>query len=86
MIDLVAGLLAGIAAHQTDHIVKDWPSQWEMLSRYVIGGLTVIMSFVLIMSHLNRATLRDSLLALCGAFASVGVGVAVGRWFDGAIK
>ncbi len=82
MIDLIAATLFGLAAHQADRVVRDWPTQWEMLGRYIIGGLTVILSFSMILARLNRSALRDGLLAICGAFGAVGVGVALARWFD----
>jgi hypothetical protein len=86
MIELLAGGLFGVAAHQTDRIVKHWPAKWELLGRYVIGGLTVILSFALILSKLNRAALKDGMLSVCGAFGSVGVGVAFAMLFDEVIK
>jgi hypothetical protein len=82
VLELFAGLLSGIAAHQTDHIFVNWPVRWDYLSRYVVGGLTVIFTFAMILSRLNRSALRDGLLSLCGAFGSVGVGVASAMVFD----
>jgi len=86
MIEILSGVLFGVAAHQTDTIVKHWPQRWELLGRYVIGGLTVIMSFALILSRINRGALRDGLLAISGAFGGVGVGVAFGMFFDEVTK
>ena len=86
MLELFAGALFGVAAHQTDRIVRGWPVQWEYLTRYIIGGLTVVLAFALMLSRLNRGALRDGLLAECGAFASVGLGVAVARLYDEVIK
>jgi hypothetical protein len=82
VVELLAGLFAGIAAHQTDRIFIGWPVRWDYLSRYVVGGLTVIFSFALIFHRLNRAAFRDGLLSICGAFGSVGVGVAGAMWLD----
>ncbi len=86
MIELFAAVLFGVAAHQTETIVKPWPSRWELLGRYVIGGLTVILAFALIMARLNRAALRDGLLSLCGGFGGVGFGVGLAMLIDEVIK
>lgn len=86
MTEFIIGIAAGIAAHQSDKIVSHWPLQWEMIGRYIAGGLTVILVFVLMAGRLNRAALRDSTLALAGAFGSVGLGVSLARLFDEKVK
>lgn len=82
MIEFILGVVAGIAAHQTDRVVARWPQQWEMLGRYIAGGLTVVMIFAMMAGRLNKPAQRDGLLALSGAFASVGLGVSLARLFD----
>lgn len=86
MIEFVGGVLAGIAAHQTDRIFVGWPKHWEYITRYVIGVLTGIFIFTVMMIKLNRLALRDGLLAITGAFGSVGLGVAVARLYDESVK
>lgn len=86
MIEFVFGILAGIAAHQTDRIFVDWPRHWEYITRYIVGVLAGMLVFVLMLSRLNRSALRDGLLSIAGAFGSVGLGVALGRLYDEAAK
>ena len=86
MIELIAGVLFGIAAHQTDRIVKDWPTHWEYLTRYIIGYITCGLSFALIVRKLFPHLLKDSLFAFGGAGFSVGLGVALARIYDEKIK
>jgi hypothetical protein len=79
MIEIVFGVIAGFAAHQTDRLIKPtWAIYFDRLSRYSIGGLTVILVYGLILARLNRAALRDGMLAIGAAFVSVAVGVAGG--------
>lgn len=86
MTEFLAGVLAGIAAHQTDRIFVDWPVHWEYITRYIVGVLAGMLVFVLMLSRLNRGALRDGMLSIAGAFGSVGLGVAVGRLYDEATK
>jgi hypothetical protein len=86
MIELMSGVLFGIAAHQTDRIVKNWPHQWEYLSRYGIGYLTCGFTFVLIIKKLNPGIIKDAILAFGGAGFSTGLGVLIARLYDEYIK
>jgi uncharacterized BrkB/YihY/UPF0761 family membrane protein len=86
MIDALCAFVAflmGLAAHQTDRIVVHFPSDWELLSRYVIGTLTVFVAFVMLFRRLSpRHQVRDAVAAYSIAAAMVGCGVAAGRWID----
>lgn len=86
MIEVISGILFGISAHQTDRIVKNWPSQWEYLSRYGIGYVTCGLTFVLILRKLNPSALKDGLLAFSGAGFATGLGVVIARLYDELIK
>jgi fluoride ion exporter CrcB/FEX len=78
-----AAFLMGFAAHQTDRIVVMFPRDWELLSRYIIGTLTIFAAFVLLFRRLSpRHQVRDAVAAYSIAAAMVGCGVAAGRWLD----
>jgi hypothetical protein len=85
MIDALMAVFAftlGFGAHQTDQIVKMFPQDWELLSRYIIGTLTIFVAFVALLRRLNRFAVRDAVAAYSVAAAMVGCGVAAGRWID----
>ncbi len=82
MIEFTLGILAGFAAHQTDRVVRDFRGGWEYIARYIIGGLAVMLVYVLMLSRLNRGAMRDGLLSIGGAFGAVGLGVSVARLYD----
>lgn len=82
MIEFASAILIGIAAHQTDKVIKDFRGGWEYIARYIVGGLAVIMVYALMLSRLNRAAMRDGILAIVGAFGGVGIGVSVARLYD----
>ena len=85
MIDVliaVVGFVAGLLAHQTDRVVKTFPPDWELLSRYGIGYLTTASVFALMIRRLNKFALRDGLLCYLLAGFTVGLGVVTGRLID----
>lgn len=82
MIEMFIGALSGIAAHQSDRFVKQFPADWREMTRYTIGTLTIYVLFLLTLGRLNRAALRDGALAYLISALSVGVGVACARLLD----
>jgi len=82
MIEFTAAILIGFAAHQSDRVLRDFRGGWEYIARYIVGGLAVIMVFVLMLSRLNRSAMRDGLLSIVGAFSGVGLGVSLARLYD----
>jgi len=82
MIEILSGILFGVAAHQTDRVVKVWPTNWEYISRYIIGYLTCGFTFTLILKKINPHGIKDGLLAFGGAGMSVGIGVVLARIYD----
>ena len=86
MIEFISGILFGISAHQTDRIVKNWPPQWEYLSRYGIGYLTCGLTFAIIIKKLHPEWLKDSIFAYGSAGFATGLGVLLARLYDEVIK
>lgn len=81
MIEFVVAVLGGFAAHQADRVVVNFPREWEYITRYIVGGLTVILFFALFLVRLNRSAWRDGMLAIIGAFGGVGLGVSLARLY-----
>lgn len=86
MIDFIAAILGGAAANQLDESLKRFDRGWELIARYIIGVLTAELFFAMMLNRLNKASMRDSLLAYNGAFAGVGIGVVVARIFKDLTK
>lgn len=82
MIEFTVGALSGIAAHQTDRFVRQFPADWREITRYTIGTLTMLVVFMLTLGRLNRSAVRDGLLAYLVSAIGVGVGVAGARLLD----
>lgn len=82
MIEFLVAVLGGIAAHQADRVVEKFPHEWEYITRYIIGGLTVILFFALFLARLNRSAWRDGMLAIVGSFGGVGLGVSLARLYS----
>ena len=82
MIEFTASILVGLAAHQSDKVLRDFRGGWDYISRYIVGVLAILLCYALMLSRLNRAAMRDGLLAFGGASAGVGVGVALARLWD----
>ncbi len=85
MIGLIAGVAAGLVAHQTDHIFKrleagETPPSWLLLSRYGIGYLTALSIHTLMAGEQNSR--RDVGLLGLAAGVVVGLGVAAGHLLD----
>ena len=74
--------LGGLAAHQTDRLVREFPPDWELLSRYIIGVLTIFGFFVAFMRRLRVGAVRDGVVSFAMSAWFVGLGVAAGRWWD----
>lgn len=88
----MAGVLAGVVSHQTDHIITALEAQnengatWYRLSRYGIG-YTVAMLVLWIMVGAERKLGRDDVVAtgfLAGV--STGIGVIIGYVLDAMLK
>ena len=82
MLDLVVGFLCGMAAHQADRFVKQFPSDWRELTRYTIGTLTVLIAFLFTLSRTKDRSERGITAALLIADTGVGAGVAAARLLD----
>ena len=82
MIEILAGVLSGVAAHQTERIVKTWPTNWDHISRYIIGYLTCGVTFTMILKKINPSALKDGLLAFGGAGMAVGIGTVLAKIYD----
>jgi hypothetical protein len=74
--------VGGYGAHQTDHLVREFPPDWELLSRYIIGVVTMFVFFVAFLRQLRPQATRDGALSFAMSAWFVGLGVAVGRWVD----
>lgn len=74
--------LGGLAAHQTDRLVSQFPHDWELLSRYIIGTLTIMAFTFALIRKFNRYAVRDFVAAYTVSSMAVGLGVGVGRWLD----
>jgi hypothetical protein len=86
-----ATVLMGFAAHQTDRIVVMFPQDWELLSRYIIGTLTIFAAFVTLLrrivyrsfpANIARHVMVIAIACYSIAASMVGCGVAIGRWLD----
>lgn len=85
MIETLIAVLAffgGLAAHQTDALVREFPRGWELLSRYIIGTLTIDLFTIAMLRKLNRFAIRDFVVSSTVINMAVGLGVALGRWLD----
>lgn len=81
--EMVVGVIIGIAAHQTDRLIKPgWPIYFDRLSRYSIGYPACILATLLILARINPAARRDCGTAMVIGGVAVGAGVAAGMIFD----
>lgn len=82
----VLAFFGGLAAHRTDKLVQQFPRDWELLSRYIIGTLTIMAFTFAMIRKLNRFAVRDFVAAYTVSSMAVGLGVGVGRWLDDQIE
>lgn len=89
MLYLVLGMMVGLAGHQADILLRRWENlgtarAWLNLARSGIG-IVITMPVYLLFRHGDerdrRATIQDMGTYLL-AFASVGLGTALGYLFD----
>lgn len=80
MIELIAAIFGGAAANQLDHpvsLIRD--AGWELIARYIIGELTIMIFFALMLRKLHPDALKDGMLSIAGSSAGVGLGVVGAR-------
>ena len=65
MIEFTASILVGLAAHQSDKVLRDFRGGWDYISRYIVGVLAILLCYALMLSRLNRAAMRDAKRAEC---------------------
>lgn len=89
MLYLVIGMLAGLAGHQTDILLRRWENlgtarAWLNLARSGIG-IVIALPVYLLFRHGDdrdrRAVIQDCGMYLL-TFTSVGLGTALGYLFD----
>lgn len=80
---MIAGLVAGLLAHQTDRAVSGLDADVQLIARYTIGTLTII---AVAAGWVPKADRGRVVLAMLRAAVGVGLGVAIGRAVDRLIK
>lgn len=82
MIDLLFAFVLGIVAHQARRFTDQFVEPFGDFSRYTVGVLAIVISFVVTMRRLNAQSQRDSLLALLCAAVGIGAGTVTGHFID----
>ena len=82
MIEALIAVLAffgGMAAHQTEPLLLQFPRRWELLSRYIVGVLVVDLFTLAMIRKMNPRAVRDFVAASTVINMAVGLGVGVGH-------
>lgn len=82
MLEGLLGIPLGIAAHQSNRIIKGFFGNWNLVARYIVGYLTCGIVFFMIINRIRSEMTKDAIIAYFSAGASVGIGVMAGMLLD----
>lgn len=86
MIELLAGIILGITAHQAERITRRMPDGWQQMTNYGIGWLAVYPLFGFVFKRITGSAYDRARIAYILSGVFFGVGVGIGRVIDAMLR